>query len=664
MDYHLKICVWLFALVSVSMACSSSAATRAPTSQPTAPATPIPPSQPAATSTPSFVLSNPDSALVDTTTLDTLTNTNVPIRDLLDVARRLLGIDDIPRALPLVTSFQQVGDRMEFWVTNNDTAEKRQVSAVLQYVTEHAYFWIEDSVSFDREDVRALTETFENEIYSTNRAFFGSEWTPGVDGDPHVYILVARNIGTGVAGYFSSADGFLPGVLPGANGHEMFVLNGDNLNLGSPFAYSVLAHEYQHVIHWNLDRNETSFINEGFSVVAQMLNGYAIGPDPQTYLADPDIQLNDWPYLASSRPNYGASFLFLAYILDRFGDAVTQALAAHPANGLASIDMVMAELGVDGNISGQSLTADDIVMDWALANFLNEPSLVDGRYAYNQYSISTDIFPTERVVDCDSNPQFRDVHQYGIDYIQFDCAGQHTLQFEGDVQTSLLPSGAHSGEFAFWSNKGHQSDMTLTRTFDFSAESGPLTFNYWTWYDIESDWDYVYLLASTDGENWEFLITPAGTDSNPSGNNYGWGLTDRSGGTGKWIHESVDISQYAGQVVQLRFEYITDTAINGEGMLIDDISVPEVDYFTDFETDAGGWKAEGFARVTNTLPQTFRIGLISFGDTIVVEYITLDAFNRAEILLDFDQFDYYILVVVGSTRFTRQLANYSFSFAP
>ena len=299
-----------------------------------------------------------------------------------------------------------------------------------------------------------------------------------------------------------------------------------------------------------------------------------------------------------------------------------------------------------------------------LANFLNEPGLLDGRYAYNNYPISTDIRPTERVSDCSVPLQQRDVHQYGVDYIRIDCDGQHTLYFEGDVQTTLLPTSAYSGKFAFWSNKGHQSDMTLTRRFDFTAESGPLTFNYWTWYDIESDWDYVYLLASTDGENWDFLITPAGTDSNPSGNNYGWGLTDRSGGIGEWIQESVDISEYAGQVVQLRFEYITDTAVNGEGMLIDDISVPEIEYFTDFEADDGGWQAEGFARVTNTLPQSFRLALISIGDTIVVEYIPLDAFNRGQMRLDFEFFDEYILVVVGTTRFTRQLANYAFSFAP
>ena len=39
--------------------------------------------------------------------------------------------------------------------------------------------------------------------------------------------------------------------------------------------------------------------------------------------------------------------------------------------------------------------------------------------------------------------------------------------------------------------------MTLTRDFDFTSASGPLTLKYHTWYDLEKDYDYVFLEAST-----------------------------------------------------------------------------------------------------------------------------------------------------------------------
>ena len=65
---------------------------------------------------------------------------------------------------------------------------------------------------------------------------------------------------------------------------------------------------------------------------------------------------------------------------------------------------------------------------------------------------------------------------------------------------ACLPADAHSGKYAFWSNKGDSSDMTLTRSFDFTEVNGPIEFSYWTWYDIEKGYDYVYLEASTDGQ--------------------------------------------------------------------------------------------------------------------------------------------------------------------
>ena len=139
--------------------------------------------------------------------------------------------------------------------------------------------------------------------------------------------------------------------------------------------------------------------------------------------------------------------------------------------------------------------------------------------------------------------------------------------------------------------------MRLTREFDFRDTTGPISFNYHLWYDLEEDYDYVFLEASTNGEDWRIIRTPSSTADNPSGNSYGWGYNGLSGGSGVWIEENVDLSSYAGEVVQLRFEYITDAAVHGEGLLLDTLSIPEIGYSSDFESDDGGWTAEGFVRI-------------------------------------------------------------------
>jgi hypothetical protein len=255
------------------------------------------------------------------------------------------------------------------------------------------------------------------------------------------------------------------------------------------------------------------------------------------------------------------------------------------------------------------------------------------------------------------------VHQYGVDYIRFTCPGEHTLVFQGALNTALLSESPYSGDFAFWSNKGDESDMTLTRQFDFSEVVGEVAISYMTWYDIEEDYDYVYLEYSLDGEHWEILKTPSGTSYDPSGNSFGWGYNAFSGGTGRWIEEQVDLSEFAGEQVWLRFEYVTDAAVNGEGLMLDDISIDAIDYFTDFEEDDGGWEAAGFVRVSDVLPQTFRIALVVDGDETTVEYLTLDENNTLEIPFTIGgAVDEVTLVVVGTTRYTVQPASYQLDF--
>ncbi len=601
---------------------------------------------------------------VPTDTLEALESTIVPVNDLRELAMRLTGLTDIPETLPPPEEPFQVGDQQTFWATNIDNNQNFRVDATLEYVTDHAYFWVEDGVSFDAGDLQKLADTFENKIYPTNREFFGSEWTPGIDGDEHLYVLYAKGMGFSIAGYFSSADEVPAMVHEYSNQHEMFLFSADNVRFDEEFTYAVLAHEFQHMIHWYRDRNETSWLNEGFAELAAFINGYDVGGHDYSYTSDPDIQLNDWPADSNETlPHYGAGFLFTTYFLDRFGEDATKALVADPENGMDSVDNVLAQIKATDPLTGLTITADDVFQDWVIANYLHDEDVADGRYTYHNYTNAPQTSETETARTCPTPVSRRSVTQYGVDYIRITCDGSYTLHFEGSTQVGVLPEDAHSGSYAFWSNKGDESDMTLTRQFDFTGQSGPLTFSYWTWYDLEEDYDYLYLEASTDGENWQLLDTPSCTTEDISGNSYGCGYNGMSGGGGaaRWINEKVDLSAYAGKQVWLRFEYVTDAAVNGEGLLLDDVSIPEVGYTTDFETGADGWENAGFVRIQNVLPQTFRLALIKIGSATTVEFITLSPDNVANIPLTIGSgVDEVVLVVSGATRFTRQTATYQF----
>ncbi len=593
-------------------------------------------------------------------TLKTLEEAVVPFNDPVELAERLEGKANIPDSVP--ASPAQIGDRREFWVTNTDTNENFRVTAVMRYATDHVYFWIEEGVNYSQSDLEDLVDTFEEQYYPTNRSFFGSEWTPGIDSDPHLYILYAGGLGWRLAGYFSSADEVHISAHEYSNMHEMFVLNSDNMSLSGSDTYGTLAHEFQHMIHWKVDRNEDTWLNEGFSELATLINDLDPGGFDTLYASDPDMQLNDWPNNPdATSPNYGASFLYAAYFLDRFGDEATQALVAHQDNGMDSVDLIMQELNITDPLTGELVTADDIFADWVITNYLQDKSVGDGRYDYYSYNGAPSFDATETISNCSTGSwENRSVYQYAVDYIALECSGQVTLEFTGATTAPVLNTEAHSGDYAFWSNKGDESDMRLTQEFDFTAVTGPIEMSYWTWYDLEEDYDYLYLVASTDGgASWQIINTPSCTAYDPSGNSYGCGYN----GFSDWKQEKVDLSAYAGQTVTLRFEYITDAAVNGEGLLLDDVAIPAINYTTDFETDDGGWLAEGFVNVQNQLPQTFRVSLISNGET--VQTIELDDSQSFSLPLDFTgDLEDVVLVVSGTTRFTRQPAIYRFRLVP
>jgi hypothetical protein len=598
----------------------------------------------------------------DNSTLNALAKAEVPVSSLIDLAKRLKGINNIPLTETPPAKPFQIGNTEKFWASNGETSSSFQVDATLQYVSPHLYFWIENGVNYNQGDLTKLGDTFETKIYPTDRKFFGSEWSPGVDDDVHLYILFARGLGSGTAGYYSSVDEYDPKAHPYSNAHEMFYVNADNQSLSDPFLYGVLAHEFQHMIHWNRDRNEEAWMNEGFSEVAMFLNGYYDPGPAQDYVADPDIQLNDWPNdpspVAHSR-NYGGSFLFLDYFLGRFGDKVTQDVIGNPENGLSSINDTLKTDNVMDKSSGKLVTADDVFADWVVANYLHDPQVGDGRYTYANYSDAPQAKDTQTFQKCPVAAQNGTVHQYGVDYIGFSCPGNFTLNFTGSTQVPIVNVQPHSGSYAFWSNMGDESDMTLTQTFDFSNVSGPINMKYSTWYDVEKDYDYLYVEARAAGGQWQILKVPHGTQSNPNGASYGWAYTGASKG---WVDETVDLSQFAGKKTDVRFEYVTDAEINGNGMLLDDISIPQISYQTDFEKDAGGWDPAGFVRIQNALPQTYRLSLILKGRTTTVQPVTVDTQGKASIPVKIGgDVTEAILVVSGTTPFTRQPVSYQVS---
>jgi hypothetical protein len=570
---------------------------------------------------------------------------------------------EIPEVVTDTAPQYKVGDRRQFWVSNSDTQKHTEITAELKHMTDVVAMWVEVGVRLDQDDLEASAKRFTEETYPTNREFFGSEWTPGVDSDPRLHILHARNMGDNVAGYFSSAHQYSQVVNPYSNEREMFFISAQagNAPPNSAFYDGTLAHEFQHMIHWANDRNETSWVNEGMSELASQLNGFDVGGHDLAYMQKPDTQLTTWgdPSTESVSEHYGASYLFMSYFLDRFGEDLTKAVVESDKNGIAGFDEALEQ-------AGRAERFDDIFADWVIANYLDAPDAdADGRYGYREI----DLFPiavSEEYRRYPATAQAQ-VSQYGADYVRLSGDEPLTIRFKGDQQAQLV-NAEPQGTYSWWSNRGDQSNSTLTRAIDL-REATSATLDFSVWYEIEDGWDYGYVEVSTDGgEKWQILEGQHTTDRNPVGNAFGPGWTGISGGgaTPEWVEERVDLTPFAGQEILLRFEMITDDAVNKPGLLVDNLRIDEIGWQDDGESGDAGWTANGWILTDNSVAQGWLVQLLEIGSgTVTVERLEVGPDGTGVLRIDnMADLDEVMLTISALAPVTTEKASYSYTVTP
>ena len=182
------------------------------------------------------------------------------------------------------------------------------------------------------------------------------------------------------------------------------------------------------------------------------------------------------------------------------------------------------------------------------------------------------------------------------------------------------PFAPHTGTQYVYSQIADITYKRLTREIAVPAGGGDLTF--WTSYDTEPHWDHLFVEARTaDGSDWTTLpdanghttadpgdscaagwrvlhpwldhyqtFDPAAGTCTATGTTGAWNAA--SGNSAGWQQWSVDLSAYAGQTVEISIAYASDWAVQGLGVFIDDVTLPD-GTSTSFETGFDGWQVTG-----------------------------------------------------------------------
>jgi immune inhibitor A len=150
----------------------------------------------------------------------------------------------------------------------------------------------------------------------------------------------------------------------------------------------------------------------------------------------------------------------------------------------------------------------------------------------------------------------------------------------------------------FWSDSGDDLNNTMTRTV---SGGGALTAQ--VRYAIETDWDYAFLEASSNGgTTWTPILTnrsQTNSDGQSGFNTSRKGITGNT--SGNWVALTATLPAATNAI---RFRYQTDAAVAEPGFMVDQIAINGTVIGT-AETGETGWTLDGFQTTTGSETRSY-----------------------------------------------------------
>ena len=338
----------------------------------------------------------------------------------------------------------EVGDTQTFWKWDLSIMPPLwvQTPATCRAVGEHCYVFVADedwNIHMDDSDVQVVfyyleEETMAGDDYGAvemDIIHFGPI-PDELDNDPKLivfYSALGSFQGTMFDGYFSVYNQVTEQEAQQMNppGHsnecEMIYMTCHPLSPTDPIRISALAHELEHLIHWGGDDNENTWVDEGLAELAMVYFGM---PDPITqFNSNPDNSLIEWN---QDFADYVKTMLFFTYFMEQFDDgSLIQDIVAEPQNSISGISTQLIE-------HGYTVPFESIFVNWTIANFLDDPDVMDGLYNYEALDLPTfSTFATHN-----SYPASRTgtVNNWAADYVRL-YPGDNDLQIEMDTNQEI-----------------------------------------------------------------------------------------------------------------------------------------------------------------------------------------------------------------------------------
>ncbi len=174
------------------------------------------------------------------------------------------------------------------------------------------------------------------------------------------------------------------------------------------------------------------------------------------------------------------------------------------------------------------------------------------------------------------NQQVLELDQLTTESLDLVAATNHQAGFINQVKVNLpisdITFAPYSGLSQFYSNQGHGLNNSIT--FSVNLPAGVSSLSMKAHWDIEQDFDYVQVLVN--GTAIEGNLTQFNNPEHGAVRHFisGKSVNNESAeGNLGWLALTYDLSSFAGQNVDIKISYITDTSVGGYGFVVDDFVI-------------------------------------------------------------------------------------------
>ena len=278
---------------------------------------------------------------------------------------------------------------LTFWAMNLTTSSYTPYKIMANLAGEgtHCYVYLESGRFVNPATIQNILTQFDTVIYPKMRNAYGDEPNPGIDNDPKIYILLLdiKDGWNGItitgytAGYFYSLDQYENQTLPinmrHSNEKDIFYMDitPGLTHAGLTQFTHTLAHEFQHMIHWNNKNGDDDWLDEAMSEVAPF---YAFGTTSSDRVEDfknlnHSDSLTDWGPGNNgygTLADYAVAYMWAQYMADRFPGDVFRNIISGPGIGTGSVDNYLTNLGGGENF-------ESVFLDWSRAIFFGNGSV-------------------------------------------------------------------------------------------------------------------------------------------------------------------------------------------------------------------------------------------------------------------------------------------------